>query len=320
MNERSNKEKQVDYYKIFHPSEDIKLKNKITQVGGLDTDMNGNLLVFHRGSRAWKFDSFLGNNFNKDKYKAIAENTLTLIDVKKKTEIGSWGANRYYMPHGLTIDFENNIWVTDVGLHQVFKFSLDNLNEPELVLGVEFTPGNDENHLCKPTDVSVSESTGHVFVSDGYCNQRIIEFDQNGNYLGSYEDKEKPLQVAHSVSLIEKLNLVCTVSRQEGRIVCFDITSRKKKYDIRHDDMKNCYAIEYDPNNQLLHAATGYNSGQDAYGFTFYADHENFGQFKQKWNSPKIELNEVHDLALSPDGSTIYMGQLNGEIDEFTYE
>jgi hypothetical protein len=25
--------------------------------------------------------------------------------------------------------------------------------------------------------------------------------------------------------------------------------------------MKNCYAIEYDPNNELLHAATGHNNG-----------------------------------------------------------
>lgn len=40
------------------------------------------------------------------------------------------------MPHGLTIDNENKIWVTDVGLHQVMKFDLKNMNEPELVLGM----------------------------------------------------------------------------------------------------------------------------------------------------------------------------------------
>ena len=26
------------------------------------------------------------------------------------------------MPHHLTIDAQNNVWVTDVALHQVFKF------------------------------------------------------------------------------------------------------------------------------------------------------------------------------------------------------
>ena len=26
---------------------------------------------------------------------------------------------RYYMPHGLTIDADDNMWLTDVGRHQV---------------------------------------------------------------------------------------------------------------------------------------------------------------------------------------------------------
>ena len=26
---------------------------------------------------------------------------------------------RFYLPHGIAIDHENNIWVTDVALHQV---------------------------------------------------------------------------------------------------------------------------------------------------------------------------------------------------------
>lgn len=122
------------------------------------------------------------------------------------------------MPHGATIDFENNLWLTDVALHQVFKFSPANLEKPELVLGVEFEHGNDKKHFCKPTDVSVSESTGDIFVSDGYCNKRIVQFDKNGNFIKQFEDKHNPIQVAHSISLIEKLNLVCTVSRQEGRL------------------------------------------------------------------------------------------------------
>ena len=29
------------------------------------------------------------------------------------------------MPHGLEVDREGNIWVTDAGLHQVFKFEKD---------------------------------------------------------------------------------------------------------------------------------------------------------------------------------------------------
>ena len=36
--------------------------------------------------------------------------------------VNAWGANMFFMPHMLTVDEENNIWLTDVALHQVMKF------------------------------------------------------------------------------------------------------------------------------------------------------------------------------------------------------
>lgn len=30
---------------------------------------------------------------------------------------------RFYLPHGLTVDNDDNLWVTDVGAHQVFKLT-----------------------------------------------------------------------------------------------------------------------------------------------------------------------------------------------------
>jgi len=49
------------------------------------------------------------------------------------------------MPHGLRVDDENNIWVTDVGLNQVFKF----IHEGKLLikLGEAKVPGNDFEHF-----------------------------------------------------------------------------------------------------------------------------------------------------------------------------
>jgi peptidylamidoglycolate lyase len=73
------------------------------------------------------------------------------------------------------------VWVTDVALHQVFKFSQGG-GKPLLTLGVAFVPGNDDDHFCKPSAVAVM-SNGDFFVSDGYCNTRIIKFDKNGKFL-----------------------------------------------------------------------------------------------------------------------------------------
>lgn len=59
------------------------------------------------------------------------------------------------------------------------KFSPGNRVNASLTLGEAFTKGDDDFHFCKPTDVAVRED-GLFFVSDGYCNARIILFDQNG--------------------------------------------------------------------------------------------------------------------------------------------
>jgi peptidylglycine monooxygenase / peptidylamidoglycolate lyase len=121
------------------------------------------------------------------------------------------------MPHGLTIDYEGNFWFTDVALHQVFKYDFSTSDEPLLSLGKAFENGDDEKHFCKPTSVSVSKKSGDIFVADGYCNNRVVQFDKDGKYVKQFEDKSQPLVVVHSIALVEILNLICTVSREEGR-------------------------------------------------------------------------------------------------------
>lgn len=94
---------------------------------------------------------------------------------------------RFYLPHGITVDFENNVWVTDVAMHQVLKFPslLDpkrNNTEPLLTLGNKLKPGSDWTSFCQPTAVAVL-SSGEFFVSDGYCNARIIKYSRDGNMI-----------------------------------------------------------------------------------------------------------------------------------------
>lgn len=42
-----------------------------------------------------------------------------VVDVNTGNVLESYGANRFYMPHGLTIDAQDNCWFTDVAMHQV---------------------------------------------------------------------------------------------------------------------------------------------------------------------------------------------------------
>jgi peptidylamidoglycolate lyase len=55
----------------------------------------------------------------------ISSNAIFVVDKESGKILNSWGANLFIMPHGLTVDNDDNIWVTDVALQQVFKFSHD---------------------------------------------------------------------------------------------------------------------------------------------------------------------------------------------------
>lgn len=170
-------------------------------------DLNGNIVIFHRGDRMWGLDSFDNENRFDPNKGPIAQNTITLLDKNGKV-ILEWGKNMFYMPHGLTIDQSGNYWITDVAMHQVFKFDAQDVEKhmeelkraqinsetsvsnnhasallkPSITLGEAFLPGNDKKRFCKPTAVAV-HSNGDFFVSDGYCNSRIIKFNKNGERI-----------------------------------------------------------------------------------------------------------------------------------------
>lgn len=55
-------------------------------------------------------------------------------------------------------------------------------------LGTKFVPGGDLEHFCLPTAVATSPKDGSIYVSDGYCNSRIVKFASNGKYLTHWGD------------------------------------------------------------------------------------------------------------------------------------
>lgn len=311
---------------ILSGDDDSQHEYHLGQVGGLAACVkNPNRLnVFHRGSREWTQQSFPdGINFDKKTFGAIQQNTILTVNTKNGQIIRQWGNNTFYMPHGLSVDTEGNFWLTDVAMHQVFKYSN---GERVLTLGESFVPGSDSKHLCKPTDVVVSNDGSIVYVADGYCNSRIVKFDSNGNYLNEYQmpENEQPLDIPHSLLLIESLDLVCVADRQNGRIVCFDTGNNNNNQDegeikaiIDHPLMKTVYAIAYDANQHRLYAVSGKSGKTRPLGFTFSVYPDSFGELIATWQ-PNDKFGEPHDLALSVNGQSLYVGEIHpNRIDSF---
>jgi peptidylamidoglycolate lyase len=185
---------------------------------GMCLDTNQNLVVFHRAERTWPLLASMPST-------PIAGNTILIINKDNGQLIDSWGANLFIMPHGLTVDDENNIWVTDVGLHQVFKFS--HAGKLLLKLGEAGIAGHDSVHFNKPTAVAIDKD-GSFYVSDGYGNSRIIKFSAGGKYLfewGRKGDKESEFNIPHAICL-DNLGRVYVADRENNRIQVFDSTGK----------------------------------------------------------------------------------------------
>ncbi|HET9948114.1 MAG TPA: peptidyl-alpha-hydroxyglycine alpha-amidating lyase family protein [Longimicrobiales bacterium] len=119
--------------------------------------------------------------------------------------LANFGAGVMVTPHGIHLDSEGNVWVTDFDQnedrtkgHQVHKFSRD--GELLMSLGVAGQAGSAPGQFNQPNDVLVAPD-GSIFVADGHSGQgrttnqaieearaagltgRIIKFSPEGEYI-----------------------------------------------------------------------------------------------------------------------------------------
>jgi len=108
--------------------------------------------------------------------------------------IGQMGADLFAFPHGIHVDQDGNVWVTDplppdgrgaggtVG-QQVTKLSPD--GAILMQLGTRMVTGTGPNEFSSPSDVVVGRN-GDIFVADGHGEgtaERIMKFDSQGNFI-----------------------------------------------------------------------------------------------------------------------------------------
>jgi sugar lactone lactonase YvrE len=136
---------------------------------GVATNSKGHTFVYHRSANTRLFEFDQNGNFLK--------------------EIGK-GYYGFEFAHSVRVDAEDNIWTVDEGSNVVTKFSPE--GKVLMVLGrrppAEFgalttqsQPGQ-KYLFCRPTDVAWDRQ-GDIFISDGYCNNRVMKYDRNGRFL-----------------------------------------------------------------------------------------------------------------------------------------
>ncbi|XP_055421592.1 peptidyl-glycine alpha-amidating monooxygenase isoform X5 [Bubalus kerabau] len=284
------------------------------QVSGVALDPQNNLVIFHRGDHVWDGNSFDSKFVYQQRgLGPIEEDTILVIDPNNAAVLQSSGKNLFYLPHGLSIDKDGNYWVTDVALHQVFKLDPKSKEGPLLTLGRSMQPGSDQNHFCQPTDVAVDPGSGTVYVSDGYCNSRLVQFSPSGRFItqwgeASPESSPKPGQfrVPHSLALVPPLGQLCVADRENGRIQCFKTDTKEFVREIKHPSFgRNVFAISYIPG--LLFAVNGKPYFEDQEPVQGFVMNFSSGEIIDVFKPVRKHFDMPHDIAASEDG-TVYVG------------
>src|SRR5262245_48663143 len=144
--------------------------------GAVDVDRDGNIWVFERCGGG----SCAGSSVP----------PIVKLEPSGKY-LKSFGAGMFVQPHGIHVDRDNNVWVTDAQGkdgkgHVVVKFNQD--GKVLLTLGKAGVAGDGPDTFNQPSDV-ITAPNGDIFVADGHggeSNSRIVKFNKDGKFIKTW--------------------------------------------------------------------------------------------------------------------------------------
>jgi peptidylamidoglycolate lyase len=275
------------FFEVVHGWPQLPDGFALGRVSGVAVDSHNHVFVFHRGERP-----------------------ILYFDGASGKILGSWGDGLFSIPHGLRIDASNNLWVTDVGHHQVFKFSHD--GELLMTLGAKGVPGLDRTHFNGPTEVAVMPDGG-FFVADGYGNSRVAKFSAEGVFQfdwGRRGSGPGEFDIPHGVTL-DSAGRLYVADRGNSRIQIFD-TGGKFLEQWKGSELGRPWAVSIGPDG-FLYMADGGDGKPSLPERNRALKLDLRGQILQKWGSYGFydgQFDWAHAIACGPDGS-VYVGDVH---------
>ena len=204
--------------------------------------------------------------------------------------LGGWGAGMFKVPHGLRVDADGNLWITDNGLHTVRKFS------PEGKLLFTLTEAN--GPLRAPDDI-VFGAKGDMFIADT-GNSRILHLTPDGKFISQWGKKGKgpgEFATAHSLEI-----------DHNGRIYVGDRNNNRVQV--------------FGPDGAFVAEWKGFGN---PFGMLLHNDHlfvaegeihkvfelNSSGEIVRSWGGPEV-FKLPHFMDYSRDG-TLYVAEVDGK-------
>jgi hypothetical protein len=155
--------------------------------------------------------------------------------------VRSWGSRDYKLPHSVRLDAAGNIWTVDASSSVVIKYS--STGKRQLAIEVGGQPKT-KGPFSGATDIAFAP-TGHLFITDGYGNARVLEYSAEGHRIrqwGRTGDGPGEFHLPHSIQISPE-GVIYVADRENGRIEEFDLTG---KYLGQIPNLGRVYSLKLD--------------------------------------------------------------------------
>ena len=148
--------------------------------------------------------------------------------------VKSVGEGMVVQAHGMTVDRDGNVWVTDAQIkdgkgNQVLKFSPD--GKLLMALGKPGVAGSGTDVFSGPCDVAIAQN-GDIFVADGHIADvpvnRIMKFSKDGKFIKAWGKRGSgpgEFDTPHSIAM-DSRGRIFVADRSNSRIQIFDQDGR----------------------------------------------------------------------------------------------
>ncbi len=248
-------------------------------ISAVAADRQGNIYVIHR---------------------PVNGDPVVVLDPRGNV-LRSWGNGMFKIPHGIRVDPDGNVWTVDANTSMVYKFTAQGQKLLEISVGDVPDPAQE---FCGATDVAFAPN-GRVFVSDGYCNARIIEYDASGRKVrqwGRAGTGPGEFNVVHAIA-IGPQGFLYAADRENGRLQWFDLDGK--------------FLGQWKYGGQL------YNVAFNGRGEVYISTHPKGVPLDDEFDVVQVDptsgrmLGRVsvraHELALGPDG-TLFPATRSGQL------
>jgi DNA-binding beta-propeller fold protein YncE len=268
---------------------ELKLNPPMTLLGysAAAADKQGNIYVIHRPADP------------------KMEDPIIVLDSKGNL-LRSWGKGMFTMPHSIRIDPAGNVWTVDAHTSMIFKFTPE--GKKLLEIGVGDVPDASIS-FCGATDVTFTPN-GHIYVSDGYCNARFLEYTADGKKLREWGRLAtlplKDFRARSSIRAPGEFNLAHDISlgpdgilyvadRENGRLQWFD---KDGKYLGEKKFGGALFSVAHSPSGDLYVGTQPRDVPFGTEGFIFKFDPKT-GKILGEIEAP------AHQLSIAPDGTLL---------------